>query len=93
MKSKNTTKSKSTIIFLICIIVIVLLDFTGAKGFEFGGYRIKPLGETIKRGLDLKGGVSVVEEIVGDKPDMKTLDRTVELLSMRVNKLGIVIND
>lgn len=82
-------KSKSTLIFVICIIVIVLLDFTGAKGFDFAGYRFNSLGETIKRGLDLKGGVSVVEEIVGNNPDSKTLDRTVELLSLRVNKLGI----
>ena len=82
-------KKKSTILFLITVLVIGILAYTGFQGFNIGGYRFKPFTETINKGLDLQGGISVLEEVQGAKPDAKTLDRAIELISMRVNKMGV----
>lgn len=83
------TKGKSTALFLASIIVIFFLAYSGSKGIIFGDYRIKPYSETINRGLDLQGGVSVLMEIQGTKPSPADLDRTIELLSLRINKMGV----
>jgi len=37
----------------------------------------------------LQGGISVLEEVQGGKVDDKTLDTTIELISMRVNRMGV----
>lgn len=82
------TKQKSTLFFILIVLFIAFLDYVGAFGLKIGDYQLLSFGNTINKGLDLQGGVSVVEKIQG-KTDMKTLDRTVELLSMRVNNLGV----
>jgi preprotein translocase subunit SecD len=82
-------KKKSTILFLLSIFVVGFLAFSGFKGFNIGDYRFKPFTETINKGLDLQGGISILEEVQGEKADDKTLDRTIELISMRVNKMGV----
>jgi preprotein translocase subunit SecD len=83
------TKGKSTVLFIACVLVIFFLAYSGAKGIVFGDYRIKPYSETINRGLDLQGGVSVLMEVQGNKPSASDLDRTIELLSLRINKMGV----
>lgn len=82
-------KKKSTIWFTICMLTIGLLAYTGFQGLTIGGYHAKSFGESIKKGLDLKGGVSVVEEIQDANYDDAALERTIELLNARVNKLGV----
>ena len=82
-------KKKSTILFLISVLVIGILAFTGFHGLTIGDYRFKPFTETINKGLDIQGGISVLEEVQGGNVDSKTLDRTIELISMRVNKMGV----
>jgi preprotein translocase subunit SecD len=80
---------RSTIFFIICVLVIGFLAYSGVYGVNAGGYRLKSFGEVINRGLDLQGGVSVLEEIQGDKVDQETINKTIELISMRVNKMGV----
>ncbi|MGH4137459.1 protein translocase subunit SecD [Clostridium sp.] len=82
-------KKKSTILFLASVLVVGILAYTGFKGVTIGSYRFKPFTETINKGLDLQGGISVLEEVQGGKVDSKTLDRAIELISMRVNKMGV----
>ena len=82
-------KHKSTILFLTSVVAVAIMAYTGFFGFEIGSYRFKPFTETINKGLDLQGGISVLEEVQGAKADSKTLDRTIELISMRVNKMGV----
>jgi preprotein translocase subunit SecD len=82
-------KKKSMLLFLASVLVVGILAYSGFKGFNIGGYRFKPFTETINKGLDLQGGISVLEEVQGGKVDSKTLDRAIELISMRVNKMGV----
>ncbi|MFL0194389.1 protein translocase subunit SecD [Clostridium sp. WILCCON 0269] len=83
------SKVKSTIVFFLCLIIIGFLAYSGAYGVTLGGYKLKPFSEVINRGLDLQGGVSVLEEIQGQNVDENTIERTIQLLSLRVNKLGV----
>nr|WP_035774910.1 protein translocase subunit SecD [Clostridium carboxidivorans] len=82
-------KTKSTVLFVICLLLIGFFAYSGVYGVTVGDYRLKSFGEVINRGLDLQGGVSVLEEIQASKVDQDTFDKTVELLSMRVNKMGV----
>lgn len=90
MRSRGKSSAgKSTALFLLCILVIGFLAYSGIYGVTIGDYRLKSFNEVINRGLDLQGGVSVLEEIQADKVDQETMNKTIELLSMRVNKLGV----
>ncbi|OFI05248.1 protein translocase subunit SecD [Clostridium acetireducens DSM 10703] len=90
MKSKRKNKKgKSLALFIVCVLLIGLVAYVCAFGTKVGGYVVKPFSKTINKGLDLQGGVSLVEEIQSNNVDQKTIDRTIELLSMRVNKLGV----
>lgn len=83
------TKAKSTVLFIVSLLVIFSLAYCGVKGVTIGDYRIKSFSETINRGLDLQGGISALMEIQTDNPNKEDLDRTIELLSIRVNKMGV----
>lgn len=83
------SKGKSAVLFFLCVLLIGFLAYSGAYGVTVGNYKLKPFNEVINRGLDLQGGVSILEEIQADKVDKETLDRTIELLSTRVNKMGV----
>ncbi len=83
------TRAKFTVIFIVFLGLLGALIYSGIYGVTIGGYRVKPFSETINRGLDLQGGVSVLEEIQSDNVDQSTIDRTIELISMRVNKMGV----
>lgn len=88
-KFKKSQKTKSTILFLVAVLAVGLLAYAGFFGFKnVFGYRVKPFTETINKGLDLQGGISVLEEIKGNV-DNDTVERTIEMLSMRVNPEGV----
>ena len=83
------TKRKSTILFVISVLFIAILAYVGIKGLDVGGYRIKSFNETLKKGLDLQGGISILAEIQEDKPTQDTINKSIELLSMRINPSGV----
>lgn len=83
------TKGKSSALFILCALAIILFAFVGYKGAEVAGWRIKPFSETITKGLDLQGGVSVVMEIQDEEVSKEDLEKTKEQLSLRVNKIGV----
>ncbi|MGG5462561.1 protein translocase subunit SecD [Clostridium sp. B9] len=83
------SKVGSFILFFISIAVISFLALAGFKGFTLGNYQFKTFNEVITKGLDLQGGVSVLMEIQGDNVTVDQLNRTKELLSLRVNKVGV----
>jgi preprotein translocase subunit SecD len=89
-KSKKNSKVSNIVKFIIVVLLIGLYSYSGAIGFKsLFGYKIAPFTETIKKGLDLQGGVSVLEEIQSEEIDEDTMARTIEMLSMRVNPDGV----
>ncbi|SHE54199.1 protein translocase subunit SecD [Clostridium fallax] len=82
-------KASSTIMFIICVAIIGILAFLGFKGAVIGGWQFKSFSQSITRGLDLQGGVSVLMEIQSDKVTPEQLESTKESLQLRVNKVGV----
>jgi preprotein translocase subunit SecD len=84
------TKGKSTIVFILCVAFITLLGYIGAAGIVIGDYEALSFGQTIKRGLDLQGGITILQEVAGDeKVTDDVIERTRDLLALRVNRLGV----
>lgn len=89
-RSNKSNKTRSTVIFVVLVCIVGLLAYSGFNGVKnVFGYRVKPFSESINRGLDLQGGISVLEEIKGNDVDNETIERTIEMLSMRVNPEGV----
>lgn len=82
-------KLKSTIIFASCVIIVAVIAFFGATGPKIGDFQFHSFYQMINRGLDLQGGVSVLEEIEGSTPSKATIDQTIGRLTMRINPQGI----
>lgn len=82
-------KKKNSIKFIISAALIALFAYISVFGMQIGGYVFKPLTKALKLGLDLKGGVYIEEEIKEKDVSKETLDRTKELLQLRVNGLGV----
>jgi preprotein translocase subunit SecD len=82
-------KEKSKIYFIVSTVVIILLAFTLANGITIGDYKINSLKDSLKLGLDLKGGVSIEEQIVEKNVTTDVINRTKELINLRVNGLGV----
>lgn len=82
-------KKRSATTFIVCAAIIVLSAYTLIAGLTVGNYHAKSLGEVIKLGLDLKGGVYIEEEIVDKNVTSDTIERTKELLKLRVDGLGV----
>jgi preprotein translocase subunit SecD len=89
MKARSKSKSKSLILFVLCVIAIFSLAFAGFKGFKIAGWEFKSFDKAITKGLDLQGGVSVLMEIQEDNVPSDVRQRTKQLLELRVNKIGV----
>ncbi|MDU5109748.1 MAG: protein translocase subunit SecD [Clostridium sp.] len=86
---KRRSKSKNSVLLILSVVIIISLAFIGFKGFEFAGWKVKSFDEAITKGLDLQGGVSVLMEIVDEDVSSDVLERTKQLLELRVNKIGV----
>lgn len=86
-------KGRSATLFILAVIIIISLTFAGFKGVEIGGWEFKSFDKAITKGLDLQGGVSVLMEITDENlssEDLENnLEKTKQLLDLRVNKLGV----
>jgi preprotein translocase subunit SecD len=82
-------KGKSSVLFILCVLIIGFFAYWGFNGFTIGYHEFVPFTESINRGLDLQGGISVVEEIQAEKVEQEDMSRVIELLKRRVDKLGI----
>ena len=89
MKGKSKSKSKSSILFVISVVAIILLAFVGFKVIKIAGWEVKSFNNAITKGLDLQGGVSVLMEIQEDDVSSDVRQRTKQLLELRVNKIGV----
>lgn len=82
-------KGRSTMLFILSFVMIVTLAFAGFKGIEIGGWEFKSFDRVITKGLDLQGGVSVLMEIQDENVSSEDLEKTRQLIDLRVNKLGV----
>ena len=73
---KGHTKGRSTILFILTLI-------------EIAGWEFKSFNKAITKGLDLQGGVSVLMEIQDEDVTKEDLEKTRQLIDLRVNKLGV----
>ncbi len=85
-------KSKNIILFLLVIAIIAGGVYTAFNGLKIGNFSISPIKDSIKLGLDIKGGVYVVLEAdtnaQGEELD-KIMDQTIEVIRKRVDALGL----
>ncbi len=93
MKTKGKGKGRSWVVFILIAMLVGFFAYSGAYGVKLFGntYEVKSFGSMITKGLDLQGGVSVIEEIVSEDGKVKKedLEKTKELLSLRVNRIGV----
>ena len=86
---KGRTKVRSAILFILTLVVIVALAYAGGRGVEVAGWEFKSFNKAITKGLDLQGGVSVLMEIQDENVTKEDLEKTRQLIDLRVNKLGV----
>lgn len=85
-------KKKSAILLILSVLVIGILAYVGAYGLTVGDYRVKSFEQMLTKGLDLQGGVSVVEQAQG-KVNNEAMEKTMSLINLRINKLGVSENN
>jgi protein-export SecD/SecF family membrane protein len=83
------TKGKSSVLFILSTIAIIAFAFIGVNGLEVGDWKVKSFNDTITKGLDLQGGVSVTMEIQDEDISKADLEKTKQQLELRVNKIGV----
>ena len=86
---KGRTKVRSAILFILTLVVIVTFAYAGGMGVEIAGWEFKSFNKAITKGLDLQGGVSVLMEIQDENVTKSDLEKTRQLIDLRVNKLGV----
>ena len=85
-------RARNIVIFLIIIAVLGLSIFTAFNGLKIGSYKIKPVKESVRQGLDLKGGVYVVYEAQTDKTGGELdqlMEQVIGVFSKRVDSMGL----
>ena len=86
---RGRTKVRSAILFILTLVVIVAFAYAGGRGVEVAGWEFKSFNKAITKGLDLQGGVSVLMEIQDENVTKEDLEKTRQLIDLRVNKLGV----
>lgn len=90
MKTKKKGgRLKSGILFFVCTLLIIATAYLGFSDVVVGPWHIKSFDQTITKGLDLQGGVSVVMEIQDEDVTNEDLEKTKQQLELRVNKIGV----
>ena len=79
-------KQKSIVLFLVSLVVLVLLALVLVFGVTIGG-KEKGSARNIILGLDLKGGVSITYEAVGDYTEADMKD-TLNKLKLRAEEFS-----
>lgn len=85
-------RKKNLAIFLLILVLVASAAFVAFKGITIGEKQIAPLGNQVKLGLDLKGGVFVVLEAQTDLEGEELAAKMLESKSVieeRVNGMGL----
>ncbi len=85
-------KVRGIILFLLILVIAGAGVYTALNGMQMGDTQIIPMRNSIKQGLDLKGGVFVVfeadTEATGDELDM-LINQTIQVFRRRVDAMGL----
>lgn len=85
-------KVRGIIVFLLILVIAGAGVFTALNGVELGGTTIAPMRDSIKQGLDLKGGVFVVFEADTDATGQELdllINQTIQVFRRRVDAMGL----
>lgn len=82
MRSKGLAK------FLSVIVLAAIIAYIAFFGINAGNYSIKPVQESIRLGLDLQGGVYVLEQAEGNVTQ-DAMTRAISIIRNRVDSLGV----
>jgi SecD/SecF GG Motif. len=77
MRSRGLAK------FLSVIVLAVIVAYVAFYGINAGNYSIKPVQDSIRLGLDLRGGVYVLEQAEG-KVTQDAMTRAISIIRNRV---------
>lgn len=83
---------RNLIIFLLIVAVVGVLSFGATNGMNIGSYKIAPVKDDMKLGLDLEGGVFVVLEAQTDLSGEELKSKMLEaksIIAERVDGLGV----
>jgi preprotein translocase subunit SecD len=92
MKNRKTganPRTKSIVTLCIIVLLVVLVGALAIFGLPLGIYRVKPVGEAISLGLDLRGGIYAV--YLGDTSAEnfdEQMDATVIIMRNRLTSAG-----
>lgn len=87
MKRKN-----NKLVFFLIILVIAVTAFVTFNGLQLGNYTIESVSDSVKLGLDIKGGVVVVYEAQTDETGtdlLRTMNQTKNVMSKRIDEFGL----
>lgn len=85
-------KLKNFFVFLLVLAIVGAGIYTALEGLEIGNFTIKPVKDSMKLGLDIKGGAFVVLEAETDEKGeslKKIMEQTKEVITRRVNAMGL----
>ncbi len=82
-------KKKNALIFFLIVALTACVYFVSFNGIHNDSFNVKSVGEQIKLGLDIKGGVVVVYEAKTDGDMDTAIAQTIKILGRRINQLGL----
>lgn len=83
---------KRTLIFVIVVLIIGLTAYAFTYGTNIGSYQVMPVKDSMKYGLDLRGGVYIVLEAKPEPGKTVTddmMERAIATIRRRVDGLGV----
>lgn len=87
MKRRN-----NKLVFILMIAIIALTAFIALNGLNLGAYSIESVADSMKLGLDIKGGVVVVYEAQTDETGtdlLRTMNQAKSVMSNRIDEFGL----
>lgn len=85
-------RTKSAVKIAVILFIAVFLAYSLMVGFQIADYKVIPLKNAIKLGLDLRGGVYVLLEAkpkTGETITKEKMDGAVEVIRGRIDQLGV----
>jgi protein-export membrane protein SecD len=92
VRRKRGMKLKSFLIFLLVLVIVGTGIYTAFMGLKIGDFSIESVKDSMKLGLDIKGGAFVVLEADTDatgKELKDIMEQTKEVITRRIDAMGL----